>query len=85
MLDNVVKVLSIMYDYKGTTTVEVMNKITGEIFTGVARCNPQDSFNGWVGFEIGYFRAFQSMLDTAIKDYCMGYKYLHELKNELNK
>ena len=85
MLDNVVKVLRIMYKHTGTTIVEIMNKITGEIFIGVAKCNPKDKFSGEVGFEIGYFRAFQSMLDTAIKDYCMGYKYLHELKNELNK
>ena len=85
MLDNVVEVLSVMYDYKGTTTVEIMNKITGEIFTGVARCNPKDRFNSSFGFEIGYLRAVQSMLDTVIKDYCTGYDYMFEFLSKLNK
>ena len=45
MLDNVVKVLKVMYKHTGTTIVEIMNKITGEIFIGVAKCNPKDKFN----------------------------------------
>ena len=85
MLDNVVELLSVKYDYKGTTIVDVMNKITGEIFTGVAICNPKDKFNSSVGFEISYLRAVQSMLDTVIKDYCMGYDYMFEFLSKLNK
>ena len=85
MLGNVVKVLSVRYDYKGTTIVEVGNKITGEIFNGVAKCHPKDKFNNAVGFEIGYCRALQSMLDTVVKDYCMGYDYINEFLSKLNK
>lgn len=85
MLDNVVKVLRVMYKHTGTTIVEIMNKITGEIFIGVAKCNPKDKFNSSVGFEIGYCRALQSMLDTVVKDYCMGYDYIDEFLSKLNK
>lgn len=86
MLENVVEVLDIKNECANrTTTVEVMNKITGQVFIGVAKCRPQDKYDSFVGFGIAFEKAVKDLFDTVLFDYEHGYDYMAEFLFKLNK
>lgn len=86
MLENVIEIVDVKNECANrTTTVEIVSKITGEIFTGVAKRHPQDTYNSFVGFDIAFKRAVCNMLCTVLYDYAHGIDYMAEFLFKLNK
>lgn len=60
------------------TFCEIVDKQTGEVFTGVAKCSEQDDFNHVVGEKIAFHRAMVKKNQTKLK-------YAKSLRNRLIK
>lgn len=67
------------------TFCEVVNKKTGEVFTGVAKCSASDDFNHIVGEKIAFHRAMVKMHETTVKDIKFVKRDLVPILNELNR
>ena len=65
--------------------IKAITKCNGRKFEGIAKCHPNDRFDGNIGYELAVSRMRQRLLKYKIKEMKHEYEFINNWVNDLNK